>query len=328
MICPPYLKSGDHVGIISTSNFTEQVYIDKLVSILVGWGLKPVLGKTVGPRKGSFAGSDKLRLKDLQEMIDNDQIKAVLETMGGYGIVRIIDQVDFNKFKYAPKWIAGYSDTTFLHSHLQGMLNIATLQATMAADLKEDYYERSWESLRKALFGEKLEYKIKHHPLNRSGSTEATLVGGTLSILCNAKGTISDVNTNGKILFLEEVGEHYFRMDSYLTSLKKANKFEYVKGLIIGQLTDMQEDDPPFGRTPEEIIRDCVEEFDFPICFGFPAGHGGENMALIFGGRVNFKVNASGATVDFLDYNKETINNAQNGKRANGKTRKKNVKKV
>lgn len=173
-------------------------------------------------------------------MLDNSEIKAVLETMGGYGIIRVIDQVNFNKFKYSPKWMVGYSDTTFLHSHLQGMLSTASIQGTMAADLKDGYKAESWESLRKALFGEKLAYNVKAHPLNREGKSEATLVGGTVSVLCNAKGTISEVNTNGKILFLEEVGEHHFRLDSYLTSLKKAAKFEYVKGLIVGQLTDIK----------------------------------------------------------------------------------------
>ncbi|MEJ8756847.1 LD-carboxypeptidase [Pontibacter sp. H259] len=301
MTRPPYLKAGDKIGVLSTSNFTEQTYIDELVAILTSWKLQPVLGKTIGARKGSFAGSDKLRLTDLQQMVDNDDIKAVLETMGGYGIVRVIDKVNFNKFKYNPKWLVGYSDTTFLHCHVQGMLSIATIHGTMAADLEDGYKKDSWESLRKALFGEPLKYSVKPHSLNRTGNAEATIIGGNISILCNAKGTMSDVNSNGKILFMEETGENKYRLDSYLTSLKHAGKFKYVKGLLVGNLTEIEEDDPPFGKTPEEIVFDAVKEFDFPVCFGFPAGHGSLNKALVFGSPVHMKVTPQGTTITFAN---------------------------
>ncbi|MFB9862259.1 S66 peptidase family protein [Rufibacter immobilis] len=299
MTLPPFLQKGDKVGVVSTSNFTVPEYIDGLVNILREWGLEPVLGKSIGPRQGSFAGPDELRKTDLQHMLDNEEIKAVLQTMGGYGILRIIDQVNFHQFKYRPKWLVGYSDTTFLHSHVQGMLNTASIQGTMAADLEAGFHVSSWESLRKALFGEKLEYTVKSHPLNRLGKAQATLVGGTLSILCNAKGTFSEVNTNGKILFLEEVGEHKFRVDSYLTSLKKAGKFDYLKGLLVGQLTDIQEDEPPYGKSPQEIILEAVKEYDFPVAFGFPAGHGKVNKALVFGAPVQLAVTEEGTRIRF-----------------------------
>jgi len=299
MTQPPFLKPGDKVGLISTSNYTEQQYIDEAVRILQEWKLEPVLGATIGPREGSFAGPDELRRADLQQMLDDKEIKAVLETMGGYGIIRVIDQVNFNSFKYNPKWLVGYSDTTFLHSHVQGMLSTSSIHGTMAADLESGYEAASWESLRKALFGEKLRYTVRAHPLNREGRSDATLVGGTVSVLCNAKGTISEVNTNGKILFLEEVGEHRFRLDSYLTSMKKAGKFDYVKGLLVGDLVDIQEDEPPFGKTPEEIVLDAVKEYDFPVCFGFPAGHGAVNKALIFGAPVHLHVSAKSSTISF-----------------------------
>ncbi|KAA3437611.1 S66 peptidase family protein [Rufibacter hautae] len=299
MILPPFLKAGDKVGLLSTSSFTEQKYVDELVQILKDWKLKPVLGKTIGPREGSLAGPDELRKNDLQEMLDNDQIKAILQTMGGYGIVRVIDKVDFSKFKYKPKWLVGYSDTTFLHTHVQGMLSTATIHGTMAADLEAGYTKGSWESLRKALFGEQLEYKVAAHPLNRRGTSQGLLVGGNVSLLCNAKGTMSEVDTNGKILFLEEVGEKHFRLDSYLRSLKQAGKFEYVRGLVVGELVEMEDDDPPFGKTPEEIVLEVVAEFDFPVCFGFPAGHGKVNKALIFGAIVELQVTAKGSTIKF-----------------------------
>ncbi|MDX5443658.1 MAG: LD-carboxypeptidase [Hymenobacteraceae bacterium] len=297
MIKPAFLKPGDKIAIISTSNFTEQKYIDQLIKIVKEWKLKPVLGKSIGARSGSFAGSDAFRKNDLQRMLDDDDIKAIFETMGGYGIVRIIDQADFSKFKYCPKWIVGYSDTTFLHSHLQGALGVASIHATMAADLEAGHKTASWETLRKALFGEKLHYKVKPHPLNRPGTSEAFLVGGNISILCNAKGTMSEVNSNGKILFLEEVGEKHYRLDSYLTSMKLADKFKFVKGLIVGNLTNIEQDNPSFGKTPEEIVLDAVKDYDFPVCFGFPAGHGGVNKALIFGSITQLKVSENGTTV-------------------------------
>ncbi|NDK55713.1 S66 peptidase family protein [Pontibacter fetidus] len=299
MVLPPFLQAGDKVGIVSTSNYTVQAYIDEFVRILKDWDLKPVLGKSIGPRKGSFAGSDALRKNDLQQMLDNDEIKAVFETMGGYGIMKVLEKVNFNKFKYAPKWIVGYSDTTFLHTHLQGILSTASIQGTMAADLEDGYKKASWESLRKALFGEKLSYTVKPHPLNRVGIAEAVLVGGTISVICNAKGTMSDVKTNGNILFLEEVGEHQYRLDSYLTSLKLAGKFEYLRGLIVGQLTDIKEDDPPLGKTSEQIFMDVLKDYDFPICFGFPAGHGNVNKALIFGATVQLTVTTKATTIEF-----------------------------
>jgi muramoyltetrapeptide carboxypeptidase len=300
MIQPPFLKAGDKIGVISTSNFTEQKYIEELLGILKEWKLKPILGKTIGPRHGSFAGSDELRRADLQQMLDDDKIKAVLETMGGYGIIRVLEQLNFNKFKFAPKWLVGYSDTTFLHSHVQGMLSTASIHATMAADLEAGYHAQSWESLRKALFGEKLHYTVGPHALNRPGKAEAMIVGGTISLLCNAKGTMSEVNTNGKILFLEETGEKQFRLDSYLYSLKQAGKFKYVRGLVVGQLTEIQEDDPPLGKTPEQIVLDVVKEYDFPVCFGFPAGHGSVNKALIFGAPVQMTVTEKGTSLTFL----------------------------
>jgi muramoyltetrapeptide carboxypeptidase len=300
MIQPPFLKAGDKVGVVSTSNFTEPRYIEELTRILKSWQLEPVLGQSIGPRAGSFAGPDELRKTDLQHMLDQDEIRAVLETMGGYGIIRVIDQVNFNKFKYAPKWLVGYSDTTFLHSHVQGLLGTATIHATMAADLEAGYQQESWESLRKALFGEKLAYTEKPHPLNRPGQAEAMMVGGNISILCNAKGTMSEVNTNGKILFLEEVGEKQFRLDSYLHALRHAGKFEYVRGLVVGALTGIQEDDPPLGKTPEEIVLDAVRAYDFPVCFGFPAGHGEVNKALIFGAPVRLAVSDQETTLTFI----------------------------
>ncbi|GGK78483.1 LD-carboxypeptidase [Rufibacter glacialis] len=300
MMVPPFLKPGDKVGLVSTSNYTVPGYIEAMVRILTEWQLKPVLGRTIGPRHGSMAGPDALRRQDLQQMLDQDEVKAVFQTMGGYGISRVVDQLDFSKFKDHPKWLVGYSDTTFLHSLVQSRLGTATLHGTMAADLETGYDQESWESLRKALFGEKLAYRVPPHPLNRTGAAEAPLVGGTLSVLCIAKGTLSEANTNGKILFLEEVGEKPFRLDSYLISLKQAGKFDQVKGLLVGELVDMQEDDPPFGKTPEEILLDAVREYDFPVCFGFPAGHGKVNKTLVLGALVRLVATAKGGSITFV----------------------------
>jgi muramoyltetrapeptide carboxypeptidase len=299
MIYPPKLEKGDKVALISTGNQTTEEEVKKAEEIIDGWGLTVVRGNTIGLKNGSFAGSDEERLQDLQKMLDDDEVRCILQTMGGYGIVRIIDKVDFAKFKYNPKWIAGYSDTTFLHGFIQGMLNTTSIQSTMPIDLAGRYYKESWETLRKALFGEELNYKIKPHPLNRKGKSTAPVTGGNLSILCNIRSTSSDINTNGTILFIEETSEHMFHIDGFLMALKRANKLSHLKGLLVGTFSDMQEDDPPFGGTVEELIRSRVEEYDFPICFGFPAGHEGEHKALILGGIAHFEVSEAGASLRF-----------------------------
>jgi muramoyltetrapeptide carboxypeptidase len=299
MIHPPKLKKGDKIGLLSTSNKTTESEIRKAEEIIQGWGLVTVRGKTIGLEHESFAGNDEQRLKDLQQMLDDDEIKCILQTMGGYGIVRIIDRLDFTQFKYQPKWIAGYSDTTFLHGFVQGMLNTTSIQSTMPTDLSVQYYKNSWESLRKALFGEELDYRIKPHPLNRLGKSMGPVTGGNLSILCNIRATTSDINTNGTILFIEETSEHMFHLDGYIMALKRANKLTHLKGLLVGAFTDVKEDDPPFGCTVEELIRSRVEEYDFPICFGFPAGHEGEHNALILGGIANLEVGSDGARLRF-----------------------------
>ena len=299
MINPPVLKKGDKIALISTGNAASEDEIRKAEEIIQGWGLVTVRGKTIGLKDGSFAGNDEQRLKDLQKMLDDEEIKCILQTMGGYGIVRIIDQLDFTKFKYNPKWIAGYSDTTFLHGYVQGMLNTTSIQSTMPVDLSGKYYKNSWETLRKALFGEELDYYINPHPLNRFGKSKSPVTGGNLSILCNIRSTTSDINTNGTILFIEETSEHMFHIDGFIMALKRANKLAHLKGLLVGTFSDMQEDDPPFGCTVEELIKSRVEEYDFPICFGFPAGHEGEHKALILGGIASLEVTKEGARLKF-----------------------------
>lgn len=299
MIHPPTLKKGDKIALISTGNVAEENDIKRAEEIITSWGLIPVRGKTIGLKEGSFAGDDKDRLDDLQRMLDDEDIKCILQTTGGYGIVRIIDDVNFTKFKYKPKLVAGYSDTTFLHGYIQGRLNTVSVHSTMPVDLSVKYHKSSWETLRKALFGESLEYKVKPHPLNRAGSSKGPLVGGNLSIICQIRDTKSEINTNGSILFIEETSEHLFHLDGFMMGLKRANKLSELKGLVVGTFSDMQEDDPPFGSTVEEIIRSRVEEYDFPICYGFPAGHEGEHHALLLGAIASFEVDDNGARIKF-----------------------------
>ncbi|HYF02565.1 MAG TPA: LD-carboxypeptidase [Patescibacteria group bacterium] len=298
---PPFLKEGDTVGIVSTGNPIAKRAVLPAQRIIESWGVNTVLGKTIGPRKGSFAGPDELRLQDYQEMLDNENIKAILHANGGDGAVRIMDKLDYKTFKKKPKWIAGYSDVTFMHCHINGNFGIQTIHSTMPIDISsQGILEDSWETLRRAYFGEELSCEMKPHKLNRTGHAKGALVGGNLSILSPLQGTNSDIDTDGKILFIECVGEHHFRIETYLMCLKKAGKFDKLKGMIIGRFTAPMQDHPNFGYTTKEIVMNAVKEFDFPVCFNYPAGHEDTHCALVFGAETIMNVSRKGAFVEIL----------------------------
>jgi muramoyltetrapeptide carboxypeptidase len=210
---PPFLKQGDTVGIVSLGNPIAKKAVYPAQKILESWGLRTVLGKTIGIKKGSFAGSDEVRIHDYQEMLDDPHIHAILHAHGGDGALRVIDKLDYTSFKKNPKWIAGYSDVTFLHNHIHGNFGIKTIHSTMPVDIaSQGILKDSWETLRKAFFGEDLSCEIVPHKLNKIGNAKGILTGGNLSILCALQGTNSDINTDGKILFIESVAEHYLRL--------------------------------------------------------------------------------------------------------------------
>jgi muramoyltetrapeptide carboxypeptidase len=280
-ITPPYLQKGDRVAIVCPAKKLPQP-MDDAIALLQSWGLEVILGETVTASYYQFAGDDTLRAHDLQSFINDDSIKAIFAARGGYGTVRIIDQVDFSKLATHPKWIIGFSDITVLHAHLFTNFNLQTIHGQMPINIP-DASAPSLETLRKALFGQELHYEIEPHALNRTGQSEGILIGGNLAILLSLSGSVSDYHYDGKILFIEDVGEYLYAIDRMMYTLKRAGKLKNLAGLIVGGFTDLKDNDIPFGQTAQEIIRAAVEEYDYPVCFGFPAGHVRDNQALVMG---------------------------------------------
>lgn len=281
---PPYLKPGDTVGITCPSGHYPMEDIQPSVQALKEWGYAVQIGRTVGVQDFQFAGTDLERAADLQTMLDDPDIKAILFGRGGYGTVRIIDRIHFNTFYQSPKWLIGYSDITVLHSHIQSQFHIPTLHAEMCIDLKDSTTDPSAVSLRDALRGDRIHYPVAPNPLNRAGSSSGILVGGNLSLIVSLTGSASDLETYGKILFLEDVGEYLYNIDRMIYTLQRAGKLSFLAGLVVGGLTHLKDDDgDPFGQTGYQIIRDRVKVYDYPVCFGFPSGHEQANYALKLG---------------------------------------------
>lgn len=289
MICPPYLKKGDKVAITCPAKKLPHGIDDALV-LLESWGLEVVLGETVNAQHHQFAGTDELRAKDLQRFLDDLDIKAIFAARGGYGTVRIIDRLDFSVLKKSPKWIVGFSDITILHAHLQAVLNICSVHGQMPLTIP-DGSKPSLESLRMTLFGEAISYQFNSKEPGRDGEASGELIGGNLSLMVNVNGSVSDPDYRDKILFLEDVGEHLYAIDRLFWNLKRSGKLAQIKGLIIGGFTELKDFDPPFGQDVREIVLDLVKEYDYPVCFDFPAGHVSDNRALIMGKEVNLIVN-------------------------------------
>ena len=281
MIIPEKLVVGDKIGIISTA---RKITIEELkppIKTLESWGLKVVLGANLFQEDDQFSGTVDQRTNDLQIMIDDNSIKAILCARGGYGTVQIIDAINFTNLKKNSKWIVGYSDATVLHSHLNN-LGMASLHATMPINFEGNTNE-SLLSLKNALFGNLNNVECKAHPLNKFGKIEGDVVGGNLSILYSLLGSSSDIDTIGKILFIEDLDEYLYHVDRMMMNLKRNGIFGNLKGLIIGGMSDMNDNSIPFGKTAEQIILDYTKGYDFPICFGFPAGHLADNRCLILG---------------------------------------------
>ncbi|MFN4233747.1 MAG: LD-carboxypeptidase [Bacteroidia bacterium] len=288
MIIPTYLKKGDKIGIVATARKISEAELAPAIKIIEEKGLVPVLGNNLFGQFHQFSGTDAERCADLQQMLDDESIKAIIVARGGYGTVRIIDSLDFTAFAKHPKWIIGYSDITVLHSHINKTLGIATLHATMPINFLQDSF--ATETLFKALFGEKIHYTFNAHPLNRNGLAEGELVGGNLSLLYALCGSVSDLTTDGKILFIEDLDEYLYHIDRMMMNLKRSGKLSRLKALVVGGMTDMKDNSVPYGKTAEEIIAEHVAEFDYPVCFNFPAGHIKNNYALKLGATAYLKV--------------------------------------
>ena len=297
---PPYLKHGDKIGIVSTARKISREELQPAVACFEKKGFEIVFGKNLFKELNQFSGTDEERAEDFQLMMDNPEIKAILCARGGYGTVRIIDALDFSAFRKNPKWVCGFSDVTVLHSHIWKNFGIETIHSIMPVQLKKLGGESdAAKTLLKSLKGEKLDYQFPTHQLNRTGSAEAILVGGNLSILYSLLGSVSDIDTAGKILFIEDIDEYLYHIDRMMMAMKRAGKLDKLKGLIIGGMSDMKDNAIPFGKTAEEIILDAAKEFDYPVCFNFPAGHIDANCALYIGRSARLEVQKSKSFLSF-----------------------------
>ena len=289
LLRPPALKKGDTVYFLSTAKKVSLTDIAFANNLFVEWGLNVVFGKTIAAEYHQFAGDDELRRLDFQTALDDTNIKAIICVRGGYGTVRMMDDLDYHVFMRHPKWIVGFSDITFLHTHISNTLGIQTLHASMPFML-ENKSEAAIETMRTELFGEKTHFDIPAHPLNRAGSDKGILIGGNLSILYSITGTKSGMNTVGKILFLEDLDEYLYHIDRMMLNLKRSGKLSELAGLVVGGFTQMHDNEIPFGKNAYEIIAEHVQEYDYPVCFDFPAGHISDNRALVMGRKYTLEV--------------------------------------
>lgn len=288
MITPPYLQKGDTIAIVATARKNIEDNLQPAISWLKNWGLEVVIGNTIGLDKDQLAGTDEQRAADFQTQLDNPNIKAIWCVRGGYGTVRMIDLLDFTKFKQNPKWIVGFSDVTVLHSHLNTM-GFQSIHGIMPVSTKAT--EEAKESLRKALFGEHLEYTVPCENMNRLGSAKGELVGGNLSILYSLFGSPSAIDCSDKILFIEDLDEYLYHIDRMMMNLKRNGCLESLKGIIVGGMTKMKDNDIPWGKDALQIIDDVTKNYNIPVIYNFPAGHLADNRALIFGKQVSIEAN-------------------------------------
>ncbi|MTI31650.1 S66 peptidase family protein [Xanthovirga aplysinae] len=299
MIIPPFLKPKDKIGIIAPAGRLAPNTLSEELIELNSWDLEVVEGRFLYHTHHRFAGNDQQRLGDIQEMLERPEIKAIFCARGGYGTSRILDQINFSSLKENPKWIIGFSDiTTFLC--LANQLGVACIHGIMPSQFGQKASQASKEMLKNFLFGKPLVYNLLSHSLNKTGNVQAEIIGGNLSLLAHLTGTSTQARTKGKILFIEEIGEHLYHIDRMMIQLKRAGIFQDLAGLIVGHFTEIKDNDTvKFGKTAYQIVKEHIEEYNFPVCFGFPAGHEEINMPLPFGLKANFKVEESGTTLNF-----------------------------
>jgi len=302
LIQPPYLKAGDTVAIVAPSGILKhrKDEVERAKQLLKRWQLNVIVGKHVFNQANHFAGTDQERCEDLQNALDNPNIKAIWCARGGYGMVRILDKLDYTKFLEHPKWIIGYSDITALHNQIHN-LGVQSLHAMMCVSLSEDEneIEQSIATFKKAIFGESLSYNLEGSNYNQTGEVTAPIVGGNLTILQTMLGSKTSIDTSGKILFIEEIGEYKYHIDRMLQSLKRAGYFDHCKGVIVGDMTKLRKNTTLWGTSIEQLILDALADYDFPIAFNMPAGHEDDNRALILGHKATLKVDKTKSTLVF-----------------------------
>jgi muramoyltetrapeptide carboxypeptidase len=297
---PPFLKSGDTIGIVCPAGYMAAERIVPCVNTLKSWGFRIKIGKTVGGISSNyFSGTDTERLEDLQEMLDDKDVSAIIFGRGGYGLSRIIDLISFKKFRKYPKWILGYSDISLLHAHIYANYEIATAHGPMAGAFLDlipgDPYI---ESIRELLSGKKMRYSCNPHLFNRNGEAEGVLMGGNLTLMAHVLDGPSEFKTRGLLLFIEDIGEYLYNIDRMLHQLERAGKFQKPAAVIVGSFTDLKDTERPFGKNAYEIIRDILSAYEYPVCYGFPVGHVKENFALKCGVEHRLKIEKDGVLLE------------------------------
>lgn len=303
LIPPPYLKKGDTVAIVAPSGILKNRFteIDNAKALLKSWGLHTLVGKHIFKNGNHFAGTDAQRCEDFQSALDNPNVKAIWCARGGYGSVRILDKLDYTKFKEHPKWLIGYSDITALLNQINnfGYQTIHSIMCTSLRNPNDPDVKASVAQFKKAVFGEPISYSIPPSTYNKIGEITAPIVGGNLTILQTMLGSETAINTDGKILFFEEIGEYKYHIDRLLQSLKRAGYFDKCAGVIVGDMTKLKKNTTVWGTSIEQLILNTLQDYDFPIVFNVPSGHEDLNKALYFGRQAKVSVSKSGSTIVF-----------------------------
>jgi muramoyltetrapeptide carboxypeptidase len=288
---PPFLKPGDTIGICCPSGYLPIEKAEQAKFFLNQWGYEILIGKTVGNGENYFSGTDEERKNDLQYFLDRADIKAIIMGRGGYGMSRIIDDLNFEKFTKNPKWLCGFSDITVLHSHINKNYNTATLHTVMCgAFTPETEYSAQIQSFKQTILGELITYNWSYNTYNILGNIEGELVGGNLAMLAHLTGSKSQLETKDKILFIEDIGEHLYNIDRMLMNLKRSGQLSQIKALLVGSFTDTQDTTRPFGQELHEIILDKVSEYKIPVAFDFDCGHQDKNLTIILGAQYQLNV--------------------------------------
>ena len=301
LISSPILKQGDTVAIIAPARKVSPKEIEPAVRVLQSWGLKVVLGKNIFGAYNQFSGTDSERASDFQSMVTNPEVKAIICARGGYGTIRLLDLINFRELQLEPKWIVGYSDITVLHSYLNSWYKMESIHGIMPINFPIDESPNaSIESLRNVLFGQNPKYNFPTHKFNRNGNATGELCGGNLSILYSIAGTDADINTENKILFIEDLDEYLYHIDRMMMNLKRSGKLKDLAALVVGGMTQMNDNTIPYGLDALEIIKDAVAEYNYPVCYRCPVGHQEDNVALIMGRTVTLEVAEQGSSLTFL----------------------------